>query len=132
MRSFLRSKIHRATVTHADLHYEGSLSIDRTLMEAADIAPFEEVHVWNITRGTRLTTYAIEAPRGSGVICANGAAAHRIEVGDLIIIATFQLVAGPADARAPVVIHLDEHNRAVAKRGEVAGPTSPADFVSSG
>jgi aspartate 1-decarboxylase len=90
MRSCLRSKIHRATVTHADLHYEGSLSIDRWLMDEADIAPFEEVHVWNITRGTRLTTYAIEAPARSGVICANGAAAHLINVGNLIIIATFQ------------------------------------------
>jgi len=98
MRSFLRSKIHRATVTHADLHYEGSLSIDPALMEAADIAPFEEVHVWNITRGTRLTTYAIEAPSDSGVICANGAAAHRVQVGDLIIIATFQLADRPAAA----------------------------------
>jgi aspartate 1-decarboxylase len=129
MRSFLRSKIHRATVTHADLHYEGSLSIDRTLMEAADIAPFEEVHVWNVTRGTRLTTYAIEAPRDSGVICANGAAAHCIEPGDLIIIATFQLVARPADATSPVVIQVGERNRAVAKRAEVAGPMPPADFV---
>jgi aspartate 1-decarboxylase len=132
MRSFLRSKIHRVTVTHADLHYEGSLSIDRALTEAADIAPFEEVHVRNITRGTRLTTYAIEAPRYSGVICANGAAAHCIEVGDLIIIATFQLVARPADAGAPVVIHVDERNRAVARRAEVAGPISPADFFGGG
>jgi aspartate 1-decarboxylase len=132
MRSFLRSKIHRATVTHADLRYEGSLSIDRVLMEAADIAPFEEVHVWNITRGTRLVTYAIEAPRDSRVICANGAAAHLVGVDDLIIIATFQLVPGPVDAKAPVVIHVDERNRAVAKRAEVAGPMSPADVVGNG
>jgi aspartate 1-decarboxylase len=98
-------------------------------MEAADIAPFEEVHVWNVIRDTRLTTYAIEAPRDSGVICANGAAAHCIEVGDLIIIATFQLVARPADAGAPVVIQVDDRNRAAAKRAEVAGPASPGDFV---
>ena len=117
-------------MTHADLLYEGSLSIDRSLMDAADIAPFEEVHIWNVTRGTRLTTYAIEAPPGSGVICANGAAAHNISVGDLIIIATFQLVASPADATAPVVIQVDEHNRAIGKRAEVAGPKIPADFVS--
>ena len=130
MRSFFRSKIHRATVTHADLRYEGSLSIDRSLMDAADIAPFEEVHIWNVTRGTRLTTYAIEAPPGSGVICANGAAAHHNSVGDLIIIATFQLVASPADATAPVVIQVDERNRAIGKRAEVAGPKIPADFVS--
>ena len=91
MRSFFRSKIHRATVTHADLQYEGSLSIDRSLMDAADIAPFEEVHIWNVTRGTRLTTYAIEAPLAAGV---------------------------------------DERNRAVGKRAEVAGPKILADFVS--
>jgi aspartate 1-decarboxylase len=110
------------TVTHADLQYEGSLSIDRSLMDAADIAPFEEVHIWNVTRGTRLATYAIEAPSRSGVICANGAAAHHISVGDLIIIATFQLVASPADATAPVVIQVDERNRAIGKCAEVAGP----------
>jgi aspartate 1-decarboxylase len=132
MRSFLRSKIHRATVTHADLHYEGSLSIDRTLMDAADIAPFEEVHVWNVTRGTRLTTYAIEAPRESGVICANGAAAYRILVGDLIIIATFQLAPRPADTTTPVVILVDEGNRVLTKRAEVPGPASAVDFVGSG
>jgi aspartate 1-decarboxylase len=71
-----KSKIHRATVTHADLEYEGSLSIDRDLMVAANIIPYEEVHIWNITSGTRLVTYAMEAPGGSGIICANGAAAH--------------------------------------------------------
>ena len=92
MRSFFRAKIHRATVTQADLNYEGSMSIDRDLMDAADIAEFEEVHIWNVTRGTRLTTYAIEAERGSGVICVNGAAAHLVHVGDLIIIATYHLV----------------------------------------
>ena len=122
MRSFLRSKIHRATVTDADLHYEGSLSIDRTLMDKADIAPFEEVHVWNITRGTRLTTYAIEGEPGSGTICANGAAAHHMQKGDLIIIATFTWAAQPADAPQPTVVHVDAGNRFVSKDKEIAGP----------
>ena len=122
MRSFFRSKIHRATVTHANLHYEGSLSIDRSLMEAADIAEFEEVHVWNVTRGTRLTTYAIEAEIGSGIICANGAAAHQVKVGDVIIIATFVLLKGPEDLPQPRVILVDDNNRVKAIRQEVAGP----------
>lgn len=122
MRSFLRSKIHRATVTHADLHYEGSLSIDRSLMDAADIAEFEEVHVWNVTRGTRLATYAIEAEAGSGVICANGAAAHHIKPGDLVIIATFDWLDFPNERPDPTVVFVDENNRRVDLRAEVAGP----------
>lgn len=113
MRRMFKSKIHRATVTHADLHYEGSLSIDAALMVAADIRPFEEVHVWNVTRGTRLTTYAIEAPAESGTICANGAAAHHVQTGDLIIVATFCDMADAEIAQdyAPVVVHVDGNNR---------------------
>lgn len=122
MRSFLHSKIHRATVTHADLNYEGSLSIDQHLMDEAGIAPFEEVHIWNITRGTRLTTYAIEAPSGSAIICANGAAAHLIDPGNLIIITTFQWAVRPEQAAPPIVVHLDQNNRLVSKRTEIAGP----------
>lgn len=124
MRRMLKSKIHRATVTHAALHYEGSLSIDLNLMEAADILAFEEVHVWNVTRGTRLTTYAIEAPRSSGIICANGAAAHLIEVDDLIIIATFHDLDEVPANYAPIVIRVDDRNRALAKVAETAGPFS--------
>jgi L-aspartate-alpha-decarboxylase len=74
--SMFKSKIHRATVTHADLAYEGSVTIDADLLDAASILPFEAVHIWNATRGTRLMTYALEGPRGSGAICVNGAAAH--------------------------------------------------------
>ena len=122
MRSFFRSKIHRATVTHADLDYEGSLSIDRDLMELADIAAFEEVHVWNVSRGTRLTTYAIEADRGSGTICANGAAAHLVHVGDIIIIATFQIVSAPGEAEPPRVVRVDDQNRFLDDEPELAGP----------
>ncbi|MBI4723505.1 MAG: aspartate 1-decarboxylase [Rhodomicrobium sp.] len=122
MRSFFRAKIHRATVTQADLDYEGSLSIDRDLMDAADIAEFEEVHIWNVTRGARLTTYAIEAERGSGIICVNGAAAHLVHVGDLIIIATFQLVERAEDAPPPIVVRVDGKNRITGTHAEIAGP----------
>src|SRR5262245_35571533 len=84
-----KSKIHRATVTHADLDYEGSVTIDADLLDAADILPNEAVHIWNVTRGTRLVTYALEGPRGTGCIAVNGAAAHLNKPGDLVILATF-------------------------------------------
>src|SRR5512143_3163485 len=84
-----KSKIHRATVTHADLEYEGSVTIDVDLMKAADILPHEAVHIWNVTRGTRLVTYALEGPAGSGAVAVNGAAAHLNRPGDLVILATF-------------------------------------------
>ena len=87
--SMLKSKIHRATVTQADLNYEGSLTLDDTLLQAAGILPFEEIHVWNVTRGTRFRTYAMRAPAGSQVVCVNGAAAHLAITGDLIIVATY-------------------------------------------
>jgi aspartate 1-decarboxylase len=123
-RSLFKSKIHRARVTQADLDYEGSVTIDVDLMEAADILPHEEVHVWNVTRGTRLSTYAIEGERGSGVICINGAAAHLCKPGDVVIIATFASYA-EADARThrPRVVLVDDQNRARAKDvAEVPGP----------
>jgi len=124
-RRMFKSKLHRGTVTHADLHYEGSFSIDKDLMQAADILPYEEVHVWNVTNGARLTTYAIEAPAGSGVLCANGAAAHHIKVGDLVIIATFTDFDDVPKDYAPTVVRLDERNRAVDTAPERAGPLSP-------
>ena len=89
LRTVLKSKIHRATVTAADLDYEGSISISQDLLEAADILPHEQVQLYNITNGNRLTTYAITAEAGSGAICANGAAAHHIRPGDLVIIASY-------------------------------------------
>lgn len=125
-RRLFKSKIHRGTVTHADLHYEGSFSIDQALMAAADILPYEEVHVWNVTNGARLTTYAIEAPAGSGILCANGAAAHHIKVGDLVIIATFATVAAVPEGYAPVVVRVDEGNRIVGTEAETAGPALAA------
>jgi aspartate 1-decarboxylase len=124
MRSYLRSKIHRATVTEADLDYEGSLSVDAALLGAAGIGEFEQVHVWNITRGTRLTTYAIAAPRGSRVICANGAAAHLVGIGDIVIIATFEWLEAPTKA-APTVVRVDADNEIVGFSAETPGPELP-------
>src|SRR5512137_643208 len=123
-RILFKSKIHRATVTHADLHYEGSVTIDEDLMDAAGIWQYEAVHVWNITRGTRIETYAIKGARGSGVICINGAAAHLNKPGDMVILATFaELEESEARAFVPKVVLVDRENRIVAKDvQEVAGP----------
>ena len=120
----LKSKLHRATVTEADLDYEGSVTIDEGLMEAADIRDYEAVHIWNITRGTRLQTYALRGSRGSGVICINGAAAHLMKPQDLVIIATFaDMDAAEARAHVPTVVLVDGENRIVARNvSEVAGP----------
>jgi aspartate 1-decarboxylase len=123
-RHMFLSKIHRATVTQADLHYEGSMTIDRDLLEAAGILPYEEIQVWNVTNGSRLATYAIEGEAGSGVICVNGAAAHHANVGDLVIIATFgELEDAEARVHEPTAIFVDEHNRIVELRSEIPGPT---------
>jgi aspartate 1-decarboxylase len=123
-RTFFKSKIHRATVTHADLEYEGSVTIDEDLLEAANIWEYEAIHVWNITRGTRLQTYAIKGQRGSGVICINGAAAHLNKPGDMVILATFaELDDSEARTFAPAVVLVDGKNRILAKDvAEVAGP----------
>jgi aspartate 1-decarboxylase len=123
-RTFFKSKIHRATVTHADLDYEGSVTIDEDLLEAAGIWEYEAVHVWNITRGTRLQTYAIKGERGSGIICINGAAAHLNRPGDMVILATFaELEESEARSFVPSVVLVDAKNRMVAKDvAEVAGP----------
>jgi len=88
-RRMLKSKIHRATVTEANVEYEGSVTIDKDLLERADIVPYEQVDIWNCTNGNRLTTYAIEGERGSGAICINGAAAHLMKPGDCVIIASW-------------------------------------------
>ena len=122
--SMFKSKIHRATVTHADLAYEGSVTIDADLLDAAEILPYEAIHIWNATQGTRLVTYALEGPRGSGAICVNGAAAHLNHPGDLVILATFAEMT-PEEARQhkPVVVRVDARNRALSDRSdEKAGP----------
>ncbi len=113
MRRFMfKSKIHRATVTGANKDYEGSLTVDASLLEAADILPHEQIHVWNVTRGTRLTTYALAAPPGSGTVCVNGAGAHLVAPGDLVIIATFtDMDDGAARTHRPRVVQVDERNR---------------------
>lgn len=123
-RSMLKSKIHRATVTHADVDYEGSVTIDPHLLKAADIVPFEEVHVWNVTRGTRLSTYAMEGELNSGVVCINGAAAHLVHPGDLVIIATYcQVEEAQIKHWKPRIVLVDQHNRIKQKDAvEVAGP----------
>ena len=97
-RNMLRSKIHRATVTGAELHYEGSVTIDAHLMARADILPHQEVAIWNVTNGERFQTYALPGKPRSGVVCINGAAAHKARAGDLVIIATFGWMAEAASA----------------------------------
>ncbi|MBU6160747.1 MAG: aspartate 1-decarboxylase [Myxococcales bacterium] len=124
MRRMFKSKIHRAVITDADLEYEGSITLDEDLMEAADIAEFEAVHVWNVTRGTRLETYALRGPRGSRVCCINGAAAHLVKKGDKVIIATFTDVEESlVRTWEPTVVLVDEDNRILDPRlKEIAGP----------
>jgi len=107
-----KSKIHRATVTHADLEYEGSVTVDSDLLDAAEILPYEAVHIWNVTRGSRLMTYALPGPRGSGAICVNGAAAHLNQPGDMIILATFaEMTREEARRHRPLVVRVDAQNR---------------------
>jgi aspartate 1-decarboxylase len=119
-----KSKIHRATVTQADLHYEGSLTIDADLLRAADILPHEKVSVFNVTRGSRLETYALEGAPGSGVICVNGAAAHHNQPGDLVIIVTYAEVEEPELAQwTPTVVFVDRENRIVRRGPELGGPS---------
>lgn len=122
MRTMLRGKIHRATVTGADLHYEGSVTIDEELLERADILPYERVDIWNVTNGERFSTYAITGQRGSGVVCINGAAAHKVSRGDLVIIAAFATVS-EMEARdwKPSCVFVDEQNRPVEVRAERGG-----------
>lgn len=111
-RQMLKSKIHRATVTACELHYEGSCAIDLDLLEAADLRENEQVHIWNIANGERFITYAIRAQRGSGIISLNGSAARRAALGDLIIIAAFGWVAEAELARhQPELVFVDERNR---------------------
>ncbi len=117
----LKGKIHRATITDSNLDYEGSVALDEALMEAAGIYPFEQVQIYDINNGNRLTTYAIKAERGSGVISVNGAAAHLAKKGDLVIIASYSVLEEEeARAHAPKLVYVDERN-AIRKVLEVAG-----------
>jgi aspartate 1-decarboxylase len=114
-RTMLKSKVHRATVTQADLHYVGSVTIDADLMDAADLLPGEQVAIVDIDNGARLETYVIEGERGSGVIGINGAAARLVHPGDLVILISYMQV-DDAEARTlqPKVVHVDTENRIVA------------------
>lgn len=122
-RTMLKSKIHRATVTQADLHYVGSVTIDADLLDASDLLPGELVHILDITNGARLETYVIEGERGSGVIGINGAAAHVVHVGDLVIIVGYALVADREAASVrPRIVHVDATNRLIDVDADPARP----------
>ncbi|MFY1675897.1 MULTISPECIES: aspartate 1-decarboxylase [unclassified Streptomyces] len=127
-RTMIKSKIHRATVTQADLHYVGSVTIDADLLEAADLLPGELVHIVDITNGARLETYVIEGERGSGVVGINGAAAHLVHPGDLVIIISYVQV-DDAEARSlrPRVVHVDRDNRIAALGSDPSEPVPGSD-----
>jgi aspartate 1-decarboxylase len=121
----LKSKLHRVTTTHAELHYIGSCAIDENLLEAADILEYEEVQIWNVTNGERFATYAIKAERGSGVISVNGSAARRAAPGDLLIIASFaQYEDAELKNHSPKLVFVDGNNQLTEIKG--ATPTQPA------
>jgi aspartate 1-decarboxylase len=127
MRIMMKSKIHRATVTQADLHYVGSVTLDAALMEAADLLEGEQVAIVDITNGARIETYVIPGPRGSGVIGINGAAAHLVHPGDLVIIMSYAVVTDQeARAMKPHVVHVDEKNRVVKIGNDAAEPVPGA------
>ena len=109
-----KSKLHRATVTEANLNYTGSITIDRDLMDAAEMVPHQKVQIVNVNNGARFETYIIEGKRGSGVICLNGPAARMVQVGDIVIVITYAAIT-PEEAKthAPVVCILDENNRII-------------------
>ena len=112
LRTVCRAKIHGATVTEANLHYTGSLTLDTELMDAAGLVPYEQVHVVDVTNGARIVTYCIEGPGGSGTVCINGAAARLVSAGDTIIIISYaQLAFEELDGFAPKIVMLDERNR---------------------
>ena len=118
-RTMLGGKIHRATVTQAELEYEGSITVDLDLLNAADILPNQHVHVWDVTNGARFETYTLAGEQGSGVVCVNGAAAHMVDVGDLVIIASFiELEDAEAQRWQPHAVFVDSDNRVKELRAE--------------
>jgi aspartate 1-decarboxylase len=129
-RTLCKSKIHRATLTDANLHYEGSITIDSDLLEAADIQPYEKVQVVNINNGSRIETYAIEGKRGGGEVCLNGAAARHGAVGDLIIIISYAMME-ELEAREfePKKVLVDKHNRIVSTNGSVRSAAVDMNFL---
>jgi len=132
-RTLMNGKIHRATVTQADLHYVGSLTIDADLMAAADLVEGEQVHVVDITNGSRLVTYVIEGEAGSGVIGINGAAARIVQPGDLVIIISYAAMDDAERAtHEPRVVHVDAANRIVALGNDPAEPVPGAEAQLAG
>ncbi|RLA94560.1 MAG: aspartate 1-decarboxylase [Deltaproteobacteria bacterium] len=120
-RIMLQSKIHRATVTESNLNYEGSITIDEALMEKANLLPYEQVQVYNITNGERFETYIIAGPRNSGTICINGAAARKATKGDLIIIANYVMMDfEQAKRHTPRMVYVDNQNRPIPKIAAVS------------
>lgn len=110
--NMLKAKIHRATVTHAELHYEGSIAIDGLLLDASGIREYEQIHAWNINNGQRFVTYALRAEEGTGIVSVNGSAARSAQAGDLIIIASFaQLVEAELAQFQPTMVYVDANNR---------------------
>ncbi|WP_306875706.1 aspartate 1-decarboxylase [Arthrobacter bambusae] len=125
-RTMFKSKIHRATVTHADLHYVGSVTVDLDLLDAADILPGELVSIVDVTNGARLETYTIAGERGSGVIGINGAAAHLVHVGDVVILITYaEMTTEEAKAYQPKVVHVDRANKIVQLGSDPAEGITP-------
>ncbi len=119
-RIMLKAKLHRVHVTHAELHYEGSCAIDDDLLDAADIREYQQIDIYNITNGERFTTYAIRAQRGSGIISVNGAAAHKAQPGDLLIIASYGMYSElELQKFHPQLVYVDEHNRIIAQQDQI-------------
>ncbi|WP_316310761.1 aspartate 1-decarboxylase [Clavibacter michiganensis] len=126
LRTMMAAKIHRATVTHADLHYVGSVTVDRDLLDAADILVGERVSIVDVTNGARLDTYTIAGERGSGVLGINGAAAHLVDVGDVVILIAYgQMTTEEARALEPRVVHVDAGNRIRAVDADPTAPPAP-------
>jgi aspartate 1-decarboxylase len=124
-RTLLKSKLHRVHVTHSELHYEGSCAIDLTLLEAANISEYEQIHIYNVTNGERFSTYAMAAERGSGIISVNGAAAHKAAPQDIIIIASYaQYHEDELKTFAPILVYVDEKNHIKSQRNKI--PTQAA------
>ncbi len=119
-RIMLNAKLHRVHVTHSELHYEGSCAIDDDLLDAANILEYQKIDIYNVTNGERFATYAIRAQRGSGLISVNGAAAHKANPGDILIIASYVMLDEKELATFhPKLVYVDEHNRIVAQRGSI-------------
>ena len=119
-RTMLKSKLHRVRVTHAELHYEGSCAVDEDLLEAADIREYQQIDIYNVSNGERFTTYAIRAQRGTGTISVNGAAAHKANPGDILIIASYAVYSElELQKFHPQLVYVDERNRIMAHRDHI-------------